>query len=412
MDGRTFALWGAVAGASADLVTEVMLNNTVQAPITETLVHTALWFLIIGTGVALGLGASVARHLNSSAPLNIGSLCTTAALGAIGGFTSGLTAQAIFLIASDSEILRVFCWGLAGLGLGGAVAAGVPRLTLFRGALGGWLGGLIGGSGFLAVTFLLGDLPGRVIGISLIGAAIGMMIAVTDAALRDWWLEVVYPGGERKTVTLSPERTSVGGDARRVSVYARGAPPISHYLSVRAATPGEPPVVIVEDVVTGQRVEGGDGLVIAAGALQMILRSAIRQAPRAIRDSSPPMRTTGDTVNSAHSAAPVILRCGPVSFPLRIGRQLSAADLRLTTLTGVIAEVTRHPREQNVLGLTNRSQHVWRVDVPNSPSREVIPGQSLRVAAGTVLHVGDHRCELRSASPSSVARSVTPHGIP
>ena len=85
---------------------------------------------------------------------------------------------------------RALGWGLFGLMLGFAEGF-AGQSEIWKGALGGALGGLLGGLVLEATLPLLGDLAyGKALGLGLLGAAIGAMIAFVVVVLSKSWLEV------------------------------------------------------------------------------------------------------------------------------------------------------------------------------------------------------------------------------
>ena len=75
------------------------------------------------------------------------------------------------------EILgRLLGWTLLGAVIGVGISFFIPNLRSGRALFGGSLGGALGAIGFLAAALLLADQPGRLLGASIIGFGIGMMI--------------------------------------------------------------------------------------------------------------------------------------------------------------------------------------------------------------------------------------------
>ena len=135
------------------------------------------------------------------------------AAGLVGGFVSLLAAGMIYgllgTLSSDPTgspgafmlqmLRRGLAWLFAGtaMGLGQGLALKSKRL-LFNGFIGGILGGLVGGLLFDPISLMVADrnlISGaelsRLIGFSIIGATVGLMIGITDMLTRSSWLKVV-----------------------------------------------------------------------------------------------------------------------------------------------------------------------------------------------------------------------------
>ena len=133
--------------------------------------------------------------------------------GIIGGSLSFVIASIVYYMlgqlnedptaSAGSFLLQMFsrglAWTIAGtaMGLGQGVALKSRRLAL-NGLMGGMLGGLIGGLLFDPINLLFADrvlMEGaevsRAIGFTVIGAAVGAMIGLTDLLTRNAWLRVV-----------------------------------------------------------------------------------------------------------------------------------------------------------------------------------------------------------------------------
>jgi hypothetical protein len=133
--------------------------------------------------------------------------------GAVGGLVSVILAGIVYeklsglaqnpFDSSGAFILQMFRRGLAwmivgtGMGLGQGLALKSRRLLL-NGFIGGLIGGLIGGILFDPISLIFSDpasLSGaeisRAVGAAIIGAAVGLMIGVTDMLTRSAWLRVV-----------------------------------------------------------------------------------------------------------------------------------------------------------------------------------------------------------------------------
>ena len=69
-----------------------------------------------------------------------------------------------------------------------------------------------------------GSIYGRLVGIPIIGFAIGLMIMLADALFRKAWIEIRYGPRETRTLTLGPEPVRIGSDAAHCQVYVKDVP--------------------------------------------------------------------------------------------------------------------------------------------------------------------------------------------
>jgi hypothetical protein len=136
-------------------------------------------------------------------------------IGVVGGTISFVVAGLVFGLlgqlsagndptASSGAFLfqmfrRGLAWTIAGMamGLGQGLAMRSGKLA-FNGFIGGMVGGLLGGLVFDPINLLFLGADGisgaplsRAIGLTVIGAAVGLMIGLTDMLTRDAWLKVI-----------------------------------------------------------------------------------------------------------------------------------------------------------------------------------------------------------------------------
>jgi hypothetical protein len=249
-----FGLYGAVSGFFGALfIAEPLYATILKAePVDRTaikviaylLLLTAVWSAAIVTPICLGLLAGQNYYLRGSFPHS-----RVVAAGFFGGIvvgvTGGMAGQVLFFFAPQNNfaincLIRIFSWAILG-GLSGAgLSLFIPNMKLALGLAGGTLGGAIGCVGFIAVTIVThkklgasGETIGRLVGGSMLGFCIGLMVVVAETMFRRAWLEVRYGSRETIAVTLGPEPVKVGGDAKACTVWARGAKPVALRFFVR-----------------------------------------------------------------------------------------------------------------------------------------------------------------------------------
>jgi Mg-chelatase subunit ChlD len=229
-----------------------------------------VWTGAIAALVCLALVAGQHHYLRGALPPVGGALAALGG-GLLVGVLGGAAGQGL-LLAAESELFRVLGWALLGALAGAGLALFVPNLKVVYGLLGGALGGTVGALAFVGVGALTGDTVGRLAGGLLLGACIGLMLALVEKAFRSAWLEVSYGPRETVQVNLGTEPVKIGGDAKACTVWARGAAPIALRFFVRNGQ------VICEDAVNRTESAVGDGTERRAGSVSVVVRTG-RGAP-------------------------------------------------------------------------------------------------------------------------------------
>jgi hypothetical protein len=249
-----FGLYGAVSGFFGafciaeplyDIILETKpIDRTAIKVIAYLLLMTAVWSAAIVTPISLGLLAGQNHYLRGSFPHS-----RVVAAGFFGGIavgvTGGIAGQVLFFFAPQNNfaincLIRIFSWAILG-GLSGAgLSLFIPNMKRALGLAGGSLGGAVGCVGFIAITIVtheklgdIGETIGRLVGGTMLGFCIGLMVVAAETMFRRAWLEVRYGSRETITVTLGPEPVKVGGDAKACTVWARGAKPVALRFFVR-----------------------------------------------------------------------------------------------------------------------------------------------------------------------------------
>ena len=200
------ALYLALAGAAGALVawalTELLLPPVNTGSARLILLHSVIWFALVGclTGGAIGSAEGLAAQAPVQA-IRSGSLGFF--IGILGcAFGAAVAQMMYFVVSADAStpmgfqmIARAAAWGMAGLCLGLAQELALRSgRKIINGLLGGMAGGALGGFLFDPIGMVLGQvgegLLSRLIGLVILGAAVGAMIGLVEELLKDAWLRV------------------------------------------------------------------------------------------------------------------------------------------------------------------------------------------------------------------------------
>ena len=138
--------------------------------------------------------------------------------GIFGSFAAGIIAgalgQLIFVPFSTFIFLillgRIIGWILLGGILGGGMSLIVPNLKTLRGIQSGSIGGLAGAGGFFLMSQSIGEIGGRLLGGTILGFFIGLMIALIEQLTREALLLIHWNQAETTTLSLGDTPITMG----------------------------------------------------------------------------------------------------------------------------------------------------------------------------------------------------------
>lgn len=387
-----FGLWGAGGGLVGALLCEILDIGGGRGTFVELMVKVGIWFGVIGALIApaILLGHVIYAARSFSAALinsNILRLSLGAGFGFISGFIAGAVAQGLYTGIGPTEVLRAICWGIAGGSLGIALSLRIPNLTAFRGFAGGFAGGIVGGIVFIGISLGGSQAFGRLLGIAIIGFAIGLMIMLADALLRKAWIEVRYGPRETRTLTLGPEPLRIGSDAAHCALYVKDVPTIAcSYCFVNGR-------VICDDKINNRIGPVPFGVPMVIGRVTV--------TPFGAGDTAKVLSLDVASASAGSEQEWVLSLGGGREFTLVDGARLSAADVRglqPRERNGWVAEVLRNPENPAVVGLKNLSRQQWRATFAAGRQVEIDPGRSLRLETGTSISFGETEGSIRSGN--------------
>ena len=159
--------------------------------------------------------------------------------GLFAGLVAGSISQCVFSSLAEYQMMvgfgRVFGWILLGAILGFGMSYLIPNLPRMKSLLAGAVGGLVGAVAFLIAIPILPDLLARLLGASILGAAIGLMIAWVEKLAREACLIVHWSPKEQTIINLG-ERPVVLGSSNEAELYLpkeKGFPAISALVTFR-----------------------------------------------------------------------------------------------------------------------------------------------------------------------------------
>lgn len=260
---------GFVGGAVGALLAEVVGPGGSNASVLGSILHVALWAAIFAGVLGLAL-AWAGNYYAGRRWMNRRATVAALVSGAAAGALSGGIAQLIYSIDLTSPAVREFvfkpaCWGLMGLLLGWRLAAKIPNLERTKALLAGAVGGFVGGLGFLIVGVVLPEFIGRMVGVGVLGMALGLAIVVVEQWFRVASLEVKWAPKETTSVSLGPQPVTIGGGDDHV--YLSSLP--EHAMSMVL----EQGRIFVTEAASGKRTELRDGSLIRVGALEIVVHA-------------------------------------------------------------------------------------------------------------------------------------------
>lgn len=246
-----------------------------------------VWFMLTMIGVAIALAATESVLQKNTEKLSVHlPLAIAAALG--GGFLAGNIAQYVYgeVIGEDSpRLARVVGWAIAGALGGLAVGFSFKSKTRIRnGALGGLGGGALGGFLFDPIANSIGGdsaVPARVVALIAIGAAIGLLMGLLDAASTNYAIEVMSREGPPRVIPLF-DTVSIVGCARNVAVTLIRDPLIKeHHIRLTRtsqglqaeALPGAPPFTLNGSSTNSGLANSGSVIVVGNTTLKVVGKS-------------------------------------------------------------------------------------------------------------------------------------------
>jgi MFS family permease len=271
-----FLLFGFISGMLGALLSEfIFVITPAKQALIVGIFTTALWAGLFSAVIATGLFYAIDIYGRRKANW-VGLLKKSIPAGFIAGAVSGGVAQAIFGPLSNflDNVLVLFlfqsaCWSILGLILGWRLSQSIPNLGTRRALYAGFAGGFIGGAGFLIIGSFLDLLPGHMLGIGILGAALGFCVVIVEEQSRTAYLEVHWAPNDISFFTLGSTPVFIGSGDSDICVPSV----VRHGMSLVI----EEGQIIGTDRTKGKKKQLFDGNHITIGKIDMIIRTGIEK---------------------------------------------------------------------------------------------------------------------------------------
>jgi hypothetical protein len=203
-------------------------------------VRDALAGLLIGG--SLGVFLSAYSAFRDGAWLKLArAVAWGAPAAALGGAIGLVAGEVVIGLLRGGLVGRALSWAVLGLGIGlGQGLADRSRQRLIYGLIGGGLGGLVGGFLFEWLRVALADRLdiSQALGVVVLGAGLGLCLALVEQALRRAWVQVQSGRQEGRIYLLARPRCRLGLD-ERAEIGIFGDPAVARqHAEIEATTTG------------------------------------------------------------------------------------------------------------------------------------------------------------------------------
>ena len=221
-----------------------------------------------------------------------------------------------------------------------------PALNIVKGAAGGWIGGSPGGLTFDIINQATGGgLPSRLIGLSLIGLAIGLLIGLVQELTKAAWLTVEAGRLKGRQYRLEGAISSIGrAEENPVGLFGDTAVQARHAVIERRGNDYMLRGLAVADgtFVNGERIESAtlhDGDRIRIGSYEFSFH--VRGVRPSVRVESGPSRTFVAPMPASNGTRCSSMRAAS-SFPIQQGKETKIGRALDNDIVLEDSSVSRH----------------------------------------------------------------------
>ena len=277
-----------------------------------------------------------------------------------GGWGTGHQGSIAYLVFG-----RVVSWMMmgtmlgAGVGIAGFLGSVVPQLrslagsinfpalNIIKGAAGGWIGGFLGGLTFDMINQATGGgLASRLIGLSLIGLAIGLLIGLVQELTKAAWLTVEAGRLKGRQYRLEGGVSSIGrAEENPVGLFGDSAVQARHAVIERRGNDYVLRGLAIADgtFLNGERIESAtlnDGDRIRIGAYELSFH--LRGAGPSVRTASGPSRIFAEPQPASSNGNAMLVDASGKSFPVQPGKETKIGRATDNDIVLGDSSVSRH----------------------------------------------------------------------
>jgi len=320
---------GLLGGALGALIAEIALrpDSSVSSTPLRDVIETALWSAVFAS--ALGTLLFLASEWHQRREMKPERVAKVLALSAAAGLISGAGAQYLYGLDIGSwELrnygLRILAWAIMGSLLGVMLSRSVPNLGLGRGFGAGAVGGSAGCMGFLLIVQYLPGAVGRIVGIALLGFALGLAMYFVENLFQEASVEVEWAPYETSRVGLGPTPVYIGGGGEE-HIFKRGLPPAVSSMVLKNG--------LIEHIetATGKRTPLQDGSRLRIGSLNLLVH-AVPGSSGVVANKYRSWLIAGSVIASVVVGAVAITATGLAQKPAQV---TASGPGKITTLSNV-----------------------------------------------------------------------------
>jgi Ca-activated chloride channel family protein len=193
------------------MISESLMGGGGNYSFIELLGRTVGWTLFLSFGIALSLVA-IQNHFLKKPLLPVEQLIIVligSGVAALAAGSVGEISHQIFDVVRLGVFGQVIGWTILGAILAFGMVYFIPNLNKMNALKFGALGGFLGSLAFL--FFSIGtEIGGRLLGAFILGACIGLLVALVETIYRNVWLMVVYDPRNFVPVNLGSQNVTVG----------------------------------------------------------------------------------------------------------------------------------------------------------------------------------------------------------